>query len=62
MEEENSSASGGYGYETPQTTIFSEAEPECSYCLPFTQSEPSVSSINTDDLNCESYAVPVPET
>ena len=62
MEEENSSASGGYGYETPQTTIFSEAEPECSYCLPFTQSEPSVSSINTDDLNCELYAMPIPET
>ena len=60
--EENSSASGSYSCETLQTTIFSEAEPECSYCLPFTQSEPSVSSINTDDLNCESYAVPIPET
>jgi len=55
VEEENSSASGGYGCETLQITIFSEAEPECSYCLPF-------SSINTDDLNCESYAVPIPET
>ena len=57
--EENNSASGGYGCETLQTTLFSEAEHECSYCLPFTQ---SVSLINTDDLNCESYAVPIPET
>jgi len=65
VEEENSSASGGYGCELLQTTIFSEAESECSYCttcLPFTQNEPNISSINTDDLNCESYAVPVPET
>jgi len=31
--EENSSASGGYGCETLQTTTFSEADPECSYCL-----------------------------
>jgi len=63
--EENSSLSGGYGCEILQTTIFSEAEPEWSYCttyLPFTQNEPNISSINTDDLNCESYAVPVPET
>ena len=65
MEEENSLESGSYGCETLQTTIFPEAdsEPECSYCLPFwLQNEPSVSSLNTDDLNCESYAVPIPET
>jgi len=62
VEEENSSASGSYGCEILQTSNSSEAEPECSYCLPFTQNEPNVSSINTDDLNCESYAVPIPET
>ena len=51
-----------FSYPTLQNMDFSEAEPGCSYCLPFVQNEPSVSSLNADIEYSDVYTVPTPDS
>ena len=41
---------------------FSEAEPGCSYYLPFRQNAPSASSLNVDIEYSNDYTVPTPDS
>ena len=60
--EENTPEACSVGCLTLQNNDFSEAEQQCSYCLPFVKNEPSASSLNVDIEYSDAYTVPIPDS
>lgn len=60
--EESTREPCSFGCPTLQNSDFSEAERQCSYCLPFIQNAPSASSLNVDIEYLDVYTVPIPDS
>ena len=62
LEGEEGTPEACFSCSTLQNMDISEAEPGCSYCLPFVQNEPSANSLNLDIEYSNVYTVPTPDS